>query len=553
MRTNRLSCWGLTALAIAMMTAASSSGCRVDQDDIQRWETTERGPAKLVAVITHDKYEPALRVEAALALVRMRPRGGRRVGIPIMVDAIAQLTDAEMRKTIVGGMVPTLVAEIGKPPPVAQGNQPVPPDGTIPFKDAAFALLMRENPTMGKLVSEEQHRQAIMQALALWATADFEHRYENASQMYGVEQVIKFIGAPAAKLLPPLIREDQRKIQDLARIIAANGDQETKEEASRRIVIVASHTASPKWLDTVKPTVEEANRSAKLKPTDAQFSAQLTALQDEQLKRLFGSMRQLGGRAAVDFCLTFAANKDHSAERRTLAVAALEGNFDQQNPNDVARILALAAADDTPDQVRDLAFRRVGEMRREKVIGKLFEIFKTERWQARWVAAQYAIRMSNTSHIPEILGYLPRGGTPVFAMTEALSYGDWMGNPERMPVQGKDARSQLEPFFRDSNSAVRTSALGWFYGHGTKNDLGFLEQFHQDKGPLPKCGANQTDCDWTCYVDKEGGKPDEKEAKEASNIGEYVRYCIVPTIKDRKEDPSKKKDAGGAGTATDKK
>ncbi|PKN48777.1 MAG: hypothetical protein CVU63_04025, partial [Deltaproteobacteria bacterium HGW-Deltaproteobacteria-20] len=80
MRTNRLSCWGLTALAIAMMTAASSSGCRVDQDDIQRWETTERGPAKLVAVITHDKYEPALRVEAALALVRMRPRGGRRVG-----------------------------------------------------------------------------------------------------------------------------------------------------------------------------------------------------------------------------------------------------------------------------------------------------------------------------------------------------------------------------------------------------------------------------------------------------------------------------------------
>ncbi|HNS97761.1 MAG TPA: hypothetical protein PLJ27_15690 [Polyangiaceae bacterium] len=553
MRTNRLSCWGLTALAIAMMTAASSSGCRVDQDDIQRWEKTERGPDKLVAVIAHDKYDPTLRVEAALALVRMKPRGGRRIGIPIMVDAIAQLTDSEIRKTIIAGMVPALVSEIGKPVPVAQANQPAPPDTSIPFKDAAFALLIRENSPGGKIVSEEQHRQALMQALASWVTVDFEHRYDNASQMYGVEQIIKYIGAPAARMLPSLIHNDQRKISDLARIIAANGDKPTKEEASKRVVAVAAHTISAKWLDSVKSTVEEANKANKLKPTEAQFAAQLTALQDEQLKRLFGSMRQLGGRAAVDFCFDFALNKENSAERRALAMAALEGNFDQQNPNDVSRILSLAAADDTPDQVRDLAFRRVGEMRREKVIEKLYEIFKSERWQARWVAAQYAIGMSNTSNIPEILNHLPRGGSPVFAMTEALSYGDWMGNPERMRVQGKDARAQLEPYFRDSNSAVRTSALGWFFGHGTKHDIAALEPFFQDKGSVPKCGSNQSDCDWTCYVDKEGGKPDEKEPKEATNIGEFIRFCIVPTIKDRNEDPSKKKDANQPATVTEKK
>jgi hypothetical protein len=542
MRTKRLSRWGLFALATVMMTAASASGCRVDQDDILRWETTERGPEKLIAVILHDKYEPELRVEAALALVRMRPRAGRRVGIPMMVDAIALLADANTRRTLVGGMVPTLVAEIAKPPPVAQGNQPMAPDGTIPFKDAAFALLSREKPV---LVTDDQHRQALIQALAAWVTADFEHRYDNASQMYGVEQIIKFVGAPAAKLLPPLIRDDQRKIPELARLIAANGDKETKEDASKRVVAVAAYTASQKWIDNLKPTVQEANRNANLKPTEGQFNAQLATAQDEQLKRLFGAMRQLGGRSAVEFCLDYASNKDNPPERRTLAAAALEGNFDQQNPQDVKRILDLAAADDTPDQVRDLAFRRVGEMRRDKVITKLYEIFKSERWQARWVAAQYAISMSNTSHIPEILGHLPRGGSPVFSMTEALSYGDWMGNPERMPVKGKDGRAQLEAFFRDSNSAVRTSALGWYFGHGTKHDLGFLEQFHNDRGPLPKCGANQTDCDWTCYVDKPGGKKDdEKEPKEATNIGEFVRYCIVPNIKDRDEDPAKKKKDG---------
>ena len=305
---------------------------------------------------------------------------------------------------------------------------------------------------------------------------------------------------------------------------------------------VATYTSSQKWLDNLKPTVEEANRAAKLKATDAQFQAQLVAAQDAQLKRLFGAMRQLGGRASVEFCLTYASNKENNADRRALAVAAIEGNFDQNNPQDVKRILDLAAADETPDKVRDLAFRRVGEMRREKVINKLYEIFKNDRWQARWVAAQYAIRMSNTGQIPEILEHLPRGGSPVFSMTEALSYGDWMGNPDRMTVKdGLTARKALEPYFKDSNGAVRTTALGWFFGHGTKKDLPFLEQFNNDRAPVPKCGSEQTDCDWTCYVEKEGGKKDEKEPKEASNIGEFVRYCIAPNIKDRDEDPAAKK------------
>ena len=160
------------------MTAASAAGCRVDQDDIERWETTERGPEKLVAVIAHDKYEPELRVEAALALVRMRPRGGRRVGIPLMVEAVGQLPK-ETRHAVVGGMIPTLVEEIGKPPPVAQGNQPLPPDGSIPFKDAAYSLLS----TNKSLVVDEQHREVLLNALAAWPAADFGHRYENSSQM----------------------------------------------------------------------------------------------------------------------------------------------------------------------------------------------------------------------------------------------------------------------------------------------------------------------------------------------------------------------------------
>jgi hypothetical protein len=254
-------------------------------------------------------------------------------------------------------------------------------------------------------------------------------------------------------------------------------------------------------------------------------------------------MRKIGGREVVEFCLNYAANKDNPEKHRVLAVAALEGNFDQKNPEDVKRILALAANDDSPDKVRDLAFRRVGEMPRDRVISKLYEIFNNKRWQIRWVAAQYAIKMSTTKQIPEIMSHLPKGAkVHNFALTEALSYGDWMGDPSRMSVaDDKGARSQLERYFTDPNITLKTTALGWFYGHGTKNDVSYLAKFESDSSPIPKCDEDQPNCDWICNVPKKGGKKGEVEAKEPSTVGEYVKYCIVPNIKERKEDPVVKK------------
>src|SRR5688572_21727694 len=81
-----------TVLALCVATAAAglgSSGCRVNEDDVHRWENTLHGPDKLRAVLLHDKYDNALRVEAAMSLIRMKPRSGRRVGITLMADTLA--------------------------------------------------------------------------------------------------------------------------------------------------------------------------------------------------------------------------------------------------------------------------------------------------------------------------------------------------------------------------------------------------------------------------------------------------------------------------------
>src|SRR3982751_3012017 len=73
-------------LAVALATLPLAAGCRVNEGDVKRWEQTQRGPYKLVAVITHDKYPLELRTDAAMSLIRMPPRGGTRQGIGFLVD-----------------------------------------------------------------------------------------------------------------------------------------------------------------------------------------------------------------------------------------------------------------------------------------------------------------------------------------------------------------------------------------------------------------------------------------------------------------------------------
>ncbi len=67
--------------AVALLSAVGGTGCAVSDSDVHRWETTEGGPEKLYAIVTHDKYSWALREEAAMSLVHMRPRSGKRIGL----------------------------------------------------------------------------------------------------------------------------------------------------------------------------------------------------------------------------------------------------------------------------------------------------------------------------------------------------------------------------------------------------------------------------------------------------------------------------------------
>ena len=142
--------WVLVVLGLS-----ANTGCRTSEENIERWANTQQGPTKLVAVFTHDKYDLGLRTYAAMTLVGMRPRGGQRVGLDALLEALAKLPPAERTK-LVAELVPAFVQRLGQP---ATGET----DETVPFKDAAYSLIADEG---APLIEDPAQQAKLKEALA---------------------------------------------------------------------------------------------------------------------------------------------------------------------------------------------------------------------------------------------------------------------------------------------------------------------------------------------------------------------------------------------------
>jgi hypothetical protein len=517
----------------AAFTAAPLAGCRVNDDDVHRWENTAHGPDKLSAVLLHDKYDVPLRVEAALSLIRMKPRQGRRVGINLVVDTLSQpQVTPEARQQIVAKLIPAIIGELKKPPPVAQAGQPSPPDGSYPYKDAAYALL---NADRTVIIADEGLKQSLKQALIDWAMADFEHRLDNRTQSYGMEQLLRYLGAPGVAGLPKIMTRDSKHLDQMAALVSELGDPKTKDAASTSLVNIAKYVTSDEWTKVKTPELQAANAASKLAPTEKQFQAQLAQYQDEELFRVFGALKKAGGRPAVDFCLGFAATKEQNEKRRAAALAALEGRLDRNNADDVKRILQIASTD-APDAVLDGAFRRIGEMPRERVVEDLYKLLKIDtKWKIRRAAAMTVLKMSTVKNLDEFMSKLPDGAAKGFAMPEALAYGASFGDLK----EGNPAEA-VKKWFTTGTAAQRVSALSYMYTYGTTADLPSMASLETEKANAPTCDTDP-ECKWSCEVAKEGAKDPakEREAKDVKSVGDFVRYCIEPAMKERKPEPPK--------------
>lgn len=522
----------------AILCGVLAGGCRVEEENIHHWGKTERGPFKLVAVIAHDKYKMPLRVEAAMTLTRMPPRQGQRKGISFLVDKYKDeegetkdgalvVLPTESRKQVIAGIIPQLITEMQKPPPKRdEKTGRADPDPTVPFKDMAFAILSHEPP----LLTDEKMKSDLIAALIQWANTGFEERIDNASQQYGVEQMLRYLGAATVKQLPSLLNENAYRIDRIAGLIADIGDEDTKKRGSDALVALAKRVLTSEWGAAQTKIVKEYNetnaKAGAPKATDEQVAVQVGKIQERRLnEEIFPAMKRVGGRPAVDFLLGFANDTKNSDDRRKTALAALEGRVDKNSASDLDKIFAVAKSDSTTDVVRDVAFQRLGEFPKEQILPRLYSLFESSKWKVRWIAGSLVLKTQSTKSIAEFMRHLPTSEKQKMGMTEPLSYGELIAKMEAPNGEPK-ARDVIMPYLQAKEIGPKLTAIGYFY-NGKKADQGVLKSLEEDRTPVPHCDKDD-DCRWSCEVPKAGGK--EMDMKEITTIGEMVKLCVIPSM-----------------------
>jgi hypothetical protein len=515
---------GTRWLAIALLSgSALLAGCRTSDQDLRRWATSDQGPAKLIAVLLHDKYSTPLRVQAALALVGMKPRPGQQAGVDRMMDSLQRLSEAE-RTRLISQLVPQLIAEIDKPPP----TKPEQPDTTLAFKDAAYALLTNE----GKpLLTDPAARAQVESSLSRWATTSFAQRLDDTSQKYGVVQVMRHLGANGVATLPALLQPGATKIDSITALIAELGDPATKLAGSQQLVALARHLESPQRFEA---SVQSLMRGANPLP-EARAREQTVAQQNQELMQVFGSMKRLGQPPTVSYLLSLAADSAKPDERRAAALAALEGHLEPRRGPQLDQLFALAEDPKTPVLVRDLVLRRMADLPRQEVVSDLYRLFDSEQWKTRWLAAELVLRMSELRHLSEFMDHLE----PVrrLTMVEAKRYGALIAELKgatEAPGQ-RDLSQRIAKYVRSSEPrAVRLTALGYYLANGSSKDISDVARHERDATPIPKCEAEEADCAWQCSVEQNG----KTEEKGLTTLGDFVHFCVLPALRGRSGDPA---------------
>ncbi len=554
-RRRRMRWTALLSLTTAVLgTAAFASGCAVQESDLARWETTLGGPRRLSAIVLFDKYPLELRVKAAISLVNMKPRKGQHVGIDRLVKGTLvcdptyvqegepcqkQELDPERRAEIIRQMVPLLIAELEREPPKpTQGGQ-APPDPSFKFKDAAYLMLTYEGT---QVIADQELRRQLEEALTEWAMADFERRLNDKTQAFGMEQLLRHIGAASVKKLPSLMVRNSRELGQMADLVAKIGDKETKEEAGKQLVSIAAFVLSGEWKKENEARLQEANRSAGYTIEGKLFEEQLVKYQTESLARVLESMKRVGGQAVIDFALGLAANNeqpkdvptDDFVKRRALALATLSGHIDRKNEAHLKALFAIGADPKVPAEVVDQSFARIRELPREAIIGGLYKFFDSPDWQRRRLAAATILKVSTVKHIDEFIGQLKEKPAKNFNPNEAITYGAYLAD-----LKEGDPLKALEPHMKSGDAKVRITALSYWRAVGDKTHLGAIKAFEDDKQKAPKCEEKEEDafgCLWECVV--------EKETHKITTVGEYVSFCVKPRIAARepKKDGETKKD-----------
>ena len=458
-------------LAASLLCLSLASACAVTEEDIVRWETTQRGPGRIVAVLMADKYDDDLRIRAGIALVEMEPRTGDHAinGLDELQHALEQLPE-ETRTRIVDGMAPELLAILR-----GEGAGAAPPDATavppiqIRSKDAAYLLIGWGSP---------ETRTALTDGIVGWFVEDFNGR--NLAGTYSAEQVVRAIGAPAASRLVDAMtaRIPEQALVQIANLIAQIGDAATKARAAERIVAVESEMEGAEfgaWLGERYRAQLAARGETR---SDAEIAAGVELNREARIVAgALPAMHHLAGEAVVANRLlaivqitapTPPTTPAALETRRVTALQALEGHV---RGDQVAPLLAIALASSNSGQLRDYAFDRIADSHDRSVLPQLWPLAtqdgsaSRDAWRVRWRVGSLLLTLGGPEVVAEWFTRLPATRGVRFAREELYGYAERLA--QMRPEPTASVRSQLT----STDWWDQAIALYYFERAGTEADI----------------------------------------------------------------------------------
>ena len=415
--------------------------------------------------------------EAALSLIRMRPRGGSASGHRVPGRSSYKDEDGESRDGALAscsrGRAPAdrrrhgaeLIKEIQQPPPprTAEGRRPA-RSRRIPFKDAAFAMLVHEPP----LVTNEKTRKATSSAaLTQWAQTDFEDRIENGSQQFGLEQMMRFLGAPSVKTLPSIINENSTQDRPHRRPHQRRRRRRHEAQGAREaLVALAKQIDSKDWLDEqtharrgVERAQQHQGRRRRRSPVRSSKypGAELT-------EEVFPAMKQRR-RPPVDRLPLHVRAPTRRQHRRAPQARArrARGPRRQEQPDATSSASSRSPRDDdTPGR---------GSRRRVPAHGRAPEgadrpeaLHALRAEEVEGPLGRGATRPQDddsTKQIPEFMQHLPKTAATKMGMTEPISYGARSSQDGAAAGRAEAARRH-HPVPASEELGAKLTALGFF-------------------------------------------------------------------------------------------
>ena len=204
-----------TLLLTASLLIGTLCGCEATAEDIERWKGTQRGPAKITAVVVDSRYPSELRARAAVALVEI-------VQWDHFNAAFQQMAEQD-RQEIVHDMVPLLVEMYARG--AAEATPEGPTDPQVNAKDAMIDIYEWASP---------QDQRLLLDPLVEWITSDFNAHYLPGRRSIAI--IVEKVGPPAATALARILTPKNTLVAaKVSELIAEHGNDESKRVASEEL------------------------------------------------------------------------------------------------------------------------------------------------------------------------------------------------------------------------------------------------------------------------------------------------------------------------------